>query len=197
VAKNEIGKIMRQIACLTSILLSACSAILPEGETRVGTGWRDFEHAREAFETIQSYRSGRLDVHTMGLDPFKNTSVAILSYSDILQRFGTGNGLLPDQLERGVRECMEGGRRCSGYQVSVREVKSRRVGNAWLDLFNFKRQTDSDGWSFNGLIVFVDDQVVLTLHGGQPKIHESTIQKNPLGPLQTLPERVGQGIIKP
>jgi hypothetical protein len=188
---------MRQLACLASMFLSACSTILPEGESRVGLGWKDFEHARKAFETIQPYQSTRVDVHAMGLDPFKNTSVAILSYSDILQRFGTGNVLRPEQLEKGVRECMESGKRCTGYQLSVRELKNKRVGNAWLDLFNFKRQTDSDGWSFNGLIVFVDDQVVLTLHGGQPKIHESTIQKNPLGPLQTLPERTGQGLLKP
>jgi hypothetical protein len=196
VAKNNLGRIMRQLACHASIFLSACSSILPEGESRVGLGWKDFGHAREAFETIKPYQSGRVDVHAKGLDPFKNTSVTILSYSDILQRFGTGNMLRPEQLEKGVRECMESGRRCTGYQLSIRELKTKRVGNAWLDIFNFKRQTDSDGWSFNGLIVFVDDQVVLTLQGGQPNIHESTIQKNPLGPFQTLPERAGQGLIQ-
>jgi uncharacterized protein (UPF0548 family) len=114
VTKNNYERIMRLQACLASILLCPCSAILPKGETQIGLGWKDFEHAREAFETIQSYRSGRLDVHAMGLDPFKSSNVAILTYSDILQRFGTGYGLLPDQLEKGVRECMEGGKRCNG-----------------------------------------------------------------------------------
>jgi hypothetical protein len=178
-------------------LLGACASLLPAGETRIGLGWTDFEHARQAFEEIQPYRSNRADVHAMGLDPFKNPSVSMLSYSDVLQRFGTGNILRPDQLERGVRECMESGKRCTGYQLSQRELRQKRIGNVWLDLFNFKRETEAEGWSFNGLIVFVDDQVVITMFGGQPKIHESTVQQNPLGPFQSLPERAGQGAVKP
>jgi hypothetical protein len=178
-------------------ILSACTSLLPTGETRAGLGWTDFEHARTAFDAIHVYRSTRLDVHAMGLDPFKNSSVTILSYSDVLQRFGTGNILRPDQLERGVRECIEGGIRCTGYQLTQRELRHKRIGNAWLDLFNFRRETEAKGWSFNALIIFVDDQVVVTLFGGQPKIYELTIQQNPLGPFQTLPERVGQGIVKP
>ncbi len=185
------------ILSLVVILLSSCTTLLPEGATRSGLGWTDFEHARGAFETIKPYSSTRAEIHDMGLDPFKNPSVSILSYSDVLQRFGTGNILRPDQLDRGVRECMESGKRCTGYQLVQKEFRQKRIGNVWLDLFNFRRETDGDGWSFNGLIIFVDNQVVVTQFGGQPKIHETTLQKNPLGPFQSLPERAGQGMIKP
>jgi hypothetical protein len=197
---KESKRPLRQTAsliCFAAVLLNACTNLLPAGETRVGLGWVDFEHAREAFEAIHPYRSSRADVHSMGLDPFKNPSVSMLSYSDVLQRFGTGNILRPEQLERGVRECMESGKRCTGYQLNQRELKQKRIGSVWLDLFNFRRETESEGWSFNGLIIFVDDQVVITLFGGQPKIHELTIQENPLGPLQSLPERAGQNVVKP
>jgi hypothetical protein len=186
-----------QILCLGVSMLSACANLLPAGETRVGLGWRNFEQARGAFEAIQPYHSNRADVHAMGLDPFKNPSVSMLSYSDVLQRFGTGSVLRADQLERGVRECMESGKRCTGYQLIQKELRQKRIGNVWLDLFNFRRETEAEGWSFNGLIIFVDDQVVITLFGGQPKIHELNIQQNPLGPLQSLPERAGQGRVNP
>jgi hypothetical protein len=66
-----------------------------------------------------------------------------------------------------------------------------------LGLYNFRRETESQGWSFNGLIIFVDDQVVIALFGGQPKIHELSIQQNPLDPFQSLPERAGQSVVKP
>ncbi len=171
--------------------------MLPAGESRQGMGWTSFENARDMFIKIHPFESHRDDVHAMGLDPFLNPSVSLLSYSDLVQRFGTGNVLRADQLERGIRECMERGKRCTGYQLTQREVRQKRVGNAFLDLFNFRRETQALGWSFNATIVFVDDQVVLTLYGGQPLIRETTLQTNPLGPFQGLPERAGQGIVKP
>lgn len=184
------------IAC-TVFWLGACASILPAGETLQGNGWTSFEHARDLFTGITPYESTRAEVHAMGLDPFRNPSVSLLSYSDLVQRLGTGNVLRSDQLERGVRDCMESGKRCTGYQLNQRELKQRRIGNAFLDLLNFRRETVTNGWSFNGLIVFVGDTVVMTLYGGQPRIHETALQTNPLGPLQSLPERVGQGIVKP
>jgi hypothetical protein len=184
------------IAALTCLVCS-CANMLPAGEARQGNGWTSYENARDLFITIHPFETHRMDVHGLGLDPFKNPSVSLLSYSDLVQRLGTGNVLRADQLERGIRECMESGKRCTGYQINQREVKQKRIGNAFLDLFNFRRETESYGWSFNGLIVFVDEQVVMTLYGGQPLIHEITKQTNPLGPLQSLPERAGQGVVKP
>jgi hypothetical protein len=99
------------MACSVLTLVSACTGLLPVGETRVGVGWTDFEHAREPFEIIYAYQSTRADVHLMGLDPFKNPSVTMLANSDVLQRIGTGNILRSDQLDRGVREYMEIGKR--------------------------------------------------------------------------------------
>jgi hypothetical protein len=136
---------------------------LPEGAERQGNGWSDFNGARDVFLAIKPFESVRTEVHALGLDPFKNPSVSLLSYSDLVQRLGTGNVLHADQLDPGVRRCMESGKRCTGYQLNQREVIRKRIGNVLADLFNFRRETESEGWSFNGLIVFVDDQVVLAL----------------------------------
>jgi hypothetical protein len=175
---------------------ASCSSLLPRGVSRTGQGWNSFEEAKEAFEKIEPHHSTRLSIHQMGLDPFVNSTVSLLSYSDIVQRFGNVRGNQSDFLDRGLSLCMEGGKRCTGYQLAQRDVKQNRVGNIWLDMFNFKRETETIGWSFSGLILFIDDQVVMTMYSGQPKIHDYLIQTNPLGPLQTLPERGVQSAIK-
>lgn len=181
------------LGCLTS----ACSSLLPDSHSTQGRGWTDFEHARQTFLSIRPFTSSRADVHGIGLEPFRNPSVTLLTYADLIQRFGTGNALRAEQLERGVRECLEAGARCTGYQLSQRELNNKRVGNFWLDLLNFRRETESEGWSFNGMVVFVDDLVVLTLHGGQPRIHEFSVSRNPLGPLQGMAERAVQNAVQP
>jgi hypothetical protein len=73
----------------------------------------------------------------------------------------------------------------------VRRTSRKRIGNFWLDSFNFYRETDVTGWSFNALVLFVDDLVVYTLHGGQPRVHDKEVTKNPLGPLQGWGQQVG------
>ena len=88
------------------------------------------------------------------------------------------------ELDEGVRQCLKAGRRCSGYAVAVRKVSSDRVGNFWLDAFNFKRETYTTGWSVDALLVFVDDVLVYGLVGGQPTIKQFSVTRNPLGPLQ-------------
>jgi hypothetical protein len=181
---------------VTVTQLVACTTLLPTGETRAGKGWGSFEEAKIAFEKIEPYQSTRMTIHEMGLDPFVNPSVSLLSYSDLVQRFGNVRGVQNDQLDQGLIRCMEGGKRCSGYQLAKRNIKQNRIGNMWLDMFNFKRETETIGWSFSGLILFVDDQVVMTMYSGQPRINEYSVQKNPLGPFQSLPERGVQSAIR-
>jgi hypothetical protein len=53
-----------------------------------------------------------------------------------------------------------------------------------MDILNFRRETDITGWTFNALILMVDSLVVYTLYGGQPRIHEQEVSRNPLGPIQ-------------
>jgi hypothetical protein len=64
--------------------------------------------------------------------------------------------------------------------------ESRRVGSFWLDMLNFRRDEITTGWSFNALIIFIDELTVFALAGGQPNVNAEQITRNPLGPLQGL-----------
>ena len=46
------------------------------------------------------------------------------------------------------------------------------------------------GWTFNALVIMVDDGVVFTVFGGQPRILEHEVIRNPLGPLQSWGEHM-------
>ncbi|MBS1135849.1 MAG: hypothetical protein H6R02_2990, partial [Burkholderiaceae bacterium] len=54
----------------------------------------------------------------------------------------------------------------------------------WLDAFRFRRETESRGWTFTALILFVQDRAVYAVYGGQPNVLELQVDRNPLGPLQ-------------
>ena len=89
-----------------------------------------------------------------------------------------------NDLDKGVRNCLDTQDKCYGYKISVTNMESRRFGNVFLDLFNFKRKSHRTGWRFNALVILQDDLVVYKISGGKPKIDEYVYKRNPLGPLQ-------------
>lgn len=103
---------------------------------------------------------------------------------DILQRFAAGSSVCEHTLEPGILNCLKAGKACNGYAIDQASTLRKRYGNFWVDLFNFRRQTDITGWRFNALIVLMGDFVVYASYGGQPSIHEHEATRNPLGPLQ-------------
>lgn len=165
-------------------LLGGCADLLPKGRSEIGTPWQSFDDGKRVVESILPFTTRRADLAEMGLDPYKNPSMTLLNYSDILQRFAVGNVLRADELDPGIAACLKGGKRCTGYALAVRKVRTDRTGNFWLDSLRFDRRTETTGWSFNALILLVDDLVVYTLYGGQPNIREQEVSRNPLGPLQ-------------
>ena len=180
-------------AAVATAVLGGCTSLLPQGRSQSGGAWQSFEQDRQTVESIRPYTARRADLAAAGIDPFTNSNVTILTYSDVVQRFNVGSMLQPDQIDPGIRDCLRAGKRCTAYSIAQRQVERRRVGNFWLDVLNFHRTTDSQGWSFGALVVLVDDLVVYTLHGGQPRIHEHEMTRNPLGPLQGLGESLVSG----
>ena len=172
------------LALCAALALGGCAALLPSSQSAVTTGWSSYAEAAAAIAPLEPYRVGRADLHLLGLDPATNPAIAILSFSDLLQRFPAAALMEPEDLEPGLRECLRAGQRCSGYALDVRRTERRRIGNFWLDSLNFSRETEITGWRFNALFVFVDDRLVYRLTGGQPNIHETEHVRNPLGPLQ-------------
>ena len=176
------------IAVWVAASLAGCAALLPSGRSATQESWPDFATARAAIERIVPHSSRREDLAAAGIDPYKMPAIVILNYSDIVQRFAGSGTVSREELDTGIVQCLQAGKACHGYAINVRHTSRTRTGNFWLDVLNFRRVTEITGWSFNALILMVEDLVVYTLHGGQPRIHEQEVSRNPLGPLQeTLP----------
>jgi len=175
---------------LVALGVAGCSSMLPDTRSETQITWASYEEARADIDKLVPFKTRKEDLGAMGLDPAKNPSVTILTWSDLLQRFAAGSVLKPEDLDPGVRKCLVSGKSCTAYWIVVRKVERERIGSFWLDSLNFRRETDVHGWSVNALVVLVDDVVVYTLFGGQPKIHERELVRNPLGPLQLWGEQV-------
>ncbi|MCD6679616.1 MAG: hypothetical protein LT102_03005 [Burkholderiaceae bacterium] len=171
-------------------MLAGCQALLPKASDTTQVPWQTFEEARQAVESIEPFRSRKSALIADGFNPYRNPSVTILSYPEIVQRFSAGNALRRDEYDQGIRSCLVAGKACSGYLIAVKRVKQDRIGNFWLDMLGFIRRTNVTGWTFNAMILFVDDEVVYTTYSGQPKMDEMQVRRNPLGPLQSIGDAI-------
>lgn len=175
----------RCVALVVIVALSGCASLLPTAKTEVVSGWNSYQDAVRALGAIEPYTATRNDVHALGLDPEKSPTITVLHFADVLQRFSAAALQRPEDLDAGVRDCLRAGKRCTGYAIAAKKLDSDRVGNFWLDSFNFRREIVTSGWSVDALLVFVDDLLVYELIGGQPTVNQVEIRRNPLGPLQT------------
>jgi hypothetical protein len=175
----------RLLICLLAAQ-AGCKNLLPQGTETMPLPWKNYDEAARAIDRIEAYRTTREELRGEKIDPAVNPSIRILNYTDILQRLPAVGAVAPEHLERGIADCLNAGRRCTAYSIEVRQVESRRVGNFWLDMLNFRRRTVTTGWSFTALIFFIDDLAVYALAGGQPNINSEAMSHNPLGPVQGL-----------
>jgi len=180
------------LACLLAAagLLGGCEALLPKTAQQTRVGWANFEDARRTIDSFVPYKTTRSEIAAQGIDPYVNPAVILLSFSDILQRFASSSAMRPEDFDPGIRDCLTSGKRCIGYSIVAQSTKRERIGNFWLDSLNFKREIDTTGWSFNALVILVDDVVVYTLYGGHPNIRNHEVTRNPLGPLQSWGDQV-------
>jgi hypothetical protein len=180
-------------ACLvaSAALASGCAALLPESKAEVSSPWRSFVEAEAAILALERGNASVSELRARGIDPYTSPNIQLLTFSDIALRFPLH--LSAEQLDPGLRKCFTAGKACTGYWINVRETRRDRVGNFWQDAFGFKRQVQVTGWSFNALLLIVDDRVVYTLHGGQPSVREHEMAKQPLGPFQTFGDDIPYG----
>ncbi len=174
----------RSIALVGVLALAGCASLLPTARREVVSDWSSYDDAVQSLAAIEPYKATRADVHANGLDPRSNPAITVLHFADVLQKFPSAAMIRPEDIDRGIRDCFQAGRRCNGYTITVRKVERARVGSFWLDSLNFKRESVSKGWEVDALLVFVDDQLVYELVGGRPTIDEYEVVRNPLGPLQ-------------
>jgi hypothetical protein len=175
---------LRLGAATLGATLAACTSLLPTARQEVVSDWGSYDQAAKDLATIEPYRATRGDVHAKGLDPKVNPAITVLHFADVLQRFSAAALIKPEDVDRGIQDCLRAGQRCSAYAIGVKKVKRNRIGSFWADSLNFRRETVTLGWSVEALLVFVDDRLVYELVGGQPSISEREVSRNPLGPLQ-------------
>lgn len=172
-------------------LATACSDLLPRSQSAVKASWSSFAEAQAAIERIEPHRTRRADLQAAGFDPYVNSNVTLLNYSDIVRRFPLSPTV--GRVDPGLQECLDAGKACTGYSIELNQTHKDRVGPFLLDMLSFRRVTKNTGWTFNALVLMVGDDVVYALYGGKPSISETEVSIEPLGPLQNWD---GTGVIR-
>ena len=182
----------RKLACSLSLVLltSACSSLLPTANTD-STSFESFDTARIAIEALVPMKSKRSTLEKNGFNPLTYPNTKILTHSDVVRLLVPTGLLTRADLDPGILVCVEARDNCIGMEIVASKIVKTRTGNFLVDFSNFKRHTETTGWRFNALILFVNDLVVYRSWGGQPVVNETEITNNPLGPLQN----VGPGLL--
>jgi hypothetical protein len=179
--------------CLILCLLAGCTSLLPRSREVTKSPWSTYREAQATFDLIVPGKTTAEDLRALELDPETVPNIAILNYSDVLRRFMANQSVTLSDLDRGVQECVMAKTVCQGLEINQRLVKKHRNGNFWLDVFGFKRETHIEGFRFNALVLLKDNVVVYKLTGGQPVIQESEHTQNPLGPVQSIGNKLTGG----
>jgi hypothetical protein len=158
--------------------------------TATNSGWQKYADAEATFGRIVPGKTTAAELKALNLDPSTNPSVARLQTWQVRERFIPNKLVTLDDLDTGVRTCVEAGPACTAYEVNYVSTQSKRIGNAALDVIKVHRETQTAGWRFNGLILMKDGVVVYTLTAGQPRIQQLTENSDPLGPLQALASKL-------
>lgn len=168
------------------LLVPGCSALLPSSKEVVRSPWQTYQEAQLAFDRIIPGETTEVELAALQLDPASNPNIAILNYSDVLNRFLPHASISIDDLDLGVRECLSAKVLCKGFQISQSSVHRNRNGNFVADVLGFSRETHITGWKFNGLLLIKEGVVIYKLTGGTPSIAQQEENNNPLGPVQKL-----------
>ena len=167
-------------------LLAGCTGLLPKSQQITKSPWQTYREAQQTFDLIVPGKTTAEDLRGLQLDPETVPNIAILNYADVLRRFMANQSVTLADLDHGVQECVRAKSVCRGLEINQSLVKKHRNGSFWLDFLGFRRETHIQGFRFNGLVLLKDGVVVYKLTGGQPVIHESEESANPLGPVQSI-----------
>jgi hypothetical protein len=175
-------------------MLSACASLLPSAHTDSST-FADFEAARNAVEGLMPPAGTASSSAASGFDPLHHPNATLLTQADVVRMFFIPNTLMTRaDLDPGVLTCVEARGACHGIELKMAKIDKIRTGNFLKDVTNFSRRTETTGWRFNAVILFVDQKVVYRAWGGQPAVNELELANNPLGPLQDMSP---SGLLKP
>lgn len=169
------------------LFTNGCRALLPSAEITVQSRWQDYSSAKKDYDKIIPEKTSMEDLVKMGFTPYQEPNIKILTATDVVNLFMPNPSIKIEDLDEGIQKCIKNREKCTAYRIEPSIIHSKRIGNFWLDLFTFKRDTISSGWEFRGLITIVDDLVTYRdPSAGRPSIKTEEIVKKPLGPLQEI-----------
>lgn len=163
------------------LLQVGCAGLLPRTRSVAESPWIQYSQAKEAFDAIVVGKSTMEDLKGLGFDIDSSPNIKVLNYLDIAS---TVVAIPQQELDPGLRSCLKARSDCRAYVFEPGRTYSKRMGNFWLDILNFRRKTHETGWRFKALIVFVNHHVEYKLSSGEPKLDQMQDQVNPLGPFQ-------------
>jgi hypothetical protein len=170
------------VIILSALLLCSCSSLLPRSKKVTESRWNSYEQVRMAYNEVTPYKTTRKDLKKLGFSPYQDKNIKIRNFLQIHKAFDplmTFHNLSP-----AIANCLKQENRCVEFYVDVENMHSKRIGNAALDLLNFKRTTESTGWYFRARIILLDDLVVFKTSSSSPSLKDTTTKVNPLGPIQ-------------
>jgi hypothetical protein len=177
-------------------LLAGCSGLLPRGSGEVVSGFKSFDEARAALESVEPYRTTTAELATIGFDIAQSSNVRQIPYPEVMFRLAPNQNVPLELLDAGIRDCITAQQACKAYEFRLERQSRRREGPFLPDFFNFRRFTRTTGWRFEGLIVVRDGVVLFRNYGGEPNIERNERQNNPLGPLQPSGEAAGAFLLR-
>jgi hypothetical protein len=176
---------------LLAVLASGCSSMLPRSKHITASPWQSYKDAQQTFDKIIPGYTRAPDLRDdLRFDLASHPNIVILNYSDVLRRFVPNASVSLSDLDVGVKECLNAKTLCQGYEITQSAVNKTREGNFFADILGFYRETHTNGWSFNGLILVKEGVVIYKLTGGQPVIQTHEETRNPLGPIQGLGQKL-------
>lgn len=175
---------------LLCLVVPGCSALLPSSREATANPWKSYEEAELTFDKIIPGQTTEGDLKNLQLDPRTNPNITILNYSEVLMRFVPHSSISLADLDRGVRECVSAKVLCKGFSVSQSSVQKNRNGNFVADVLGFSKSTHITGWKFNGLLLIKEGVVIYKLTGGTPSIAQEEESTTPLGPVQTIGQKL-------
>lgn len=176
-----------------ALLASGCSSMLPVSYSNAST-FQTYEEARNAVAALVPKTSTKKVAEAGGIDFAALPNTKILTHSDVVRLLVPTGILTRQDLDPGIVACLEARDACNGLDIAASKIEKRRTGSFFADFINFRQRTETTGWRFNALILYVNDTVVYRSWGGQPKVDELDVTTRPLGPFQDMgPAFVGSG----
>jgi hypothetical protein len=188
-------RVCMAVLLLVLMLLSGgCKSLFSSSQSTTLTRWGSYSAVQRDFNKITPHQTTVEELMALGFHPDVTPNVKILTYVDVVGTFLPNPGMRLQDLPEGVRECIEARENGSAYLVDLHDIRDKRHGNLFLDIFGFKRQTHESGWRFKGMILMKNGLVVYALASGEPQISQENGKVNPLGPLQELDTSISPSV---